>query len=129
MCDDETTWTADDVPPGPYLHGTRRTYEPGALLWTDAVNTYPGEEDDRQRCFATTSIDEALHWASQRAVSAGEVLNVYEVEMVEPEVDVNVHPHGSYGDITSVMSHTGRVVRLVRQVSPKEYRESMRQEK
>lgn len=112
-------WTADDVPSGPYFHGSRRAYEPGECLLTDVVNNLQGEEDDRRMCFATTSREQALDWAYQRGIRhGGDNLYVYEVEMIEPEVDVNMHRPEASDSITSVMSRCGRVIRLV-QVLPK----------
>jgi hypothetical protein len=113
------------VPTGPYFHGTRRVYKPGDLLLTDIVNNQPGEEDDRLMCFATTSEEDALRWAYQRGIEKGPVLYVYEVEMADPQVDVNMYSPRApvYEDelVTSVMSHEGRVVSVVREVPVAEY--------
>ena len=113
------------VPPGPYFHGTRRLYKPHELLLTDVVNNQPGEEDDRLMCFATTSEDDALGRAYQRGIDKGSILYVYEVEMADPEIDVNMYPpRGPVDDsehVTSVMSHQGRVMRVVREVPVVEY--------
>jgi len=120
--DPDRKWTAEDVPPGPYYHGSRRVYEEGELLLTDVVCNIEGEEDDRQMCYATTSIDNALDWAYRRGLRhGGDVLYVYEVDMAEPEVDVNMHRPGVDEPITSVMSPQGRVVRVAHQVRVSEY--------
>src|SRR5690606_7191765 len=90
------------VPAGPYFHGTRLRYQPGDHLRVDVVNNMPGEEDDRLVCFATTSIDDALDWAYQRGIRwRGDVLYVYEVDLVDPEIDVNMHSRGAVEEITS----------------------------
>jgi hypothetical protein len=113
------------VPRGPYFHGTRRVYKPRDLLLTDVVNNQPGEEDDRPVCFATTSETDALRWAYQRGIEKGPILYVYEVEMTHPKVDVNMYPPGAPVDddelVTSVMSHEGRVVCVVREVPVTDY--------
>jgi len=101
-------WSADHVPPGPYLHGSRWAYQPGDLLPTDAVSNMEGEEYDRQRCYATTSLEQALDWAYRRGLRrGGRTLCVYEVEMLDPEVDINAHPPGVDQELTSVMSPAG----------------------
>jgi hypothetical protein len=62
-------------------------------------------------CFATTSQDDALDWAYRGGIRhGGDTLFVYEVEMENPQVDVNMHSPGSLEVITSVMSHRGLVV-------------------
>lgn len=113
------------IPEAPYFHGTRRHYESGDLLLTDVVNNQPGEEDDRLMCFATTSEDDALRWAYQRGINKGPVLYVYEVAMLDPQVDVNMYPQRAplLEDqvVTSVMSHEGTVLRLVRAVPLSDY--------
>lgn len=115
-------WTAADVPSGPYLHGTRLFYRRGDLLRVDVVNTYPGEEDHRLRCFATTSIADALDWAYRRGLRwGGDTLYVYEVDLVDPEVDVNMHQPGTSEELTSVMSPRGTVVRCVQKVAIADY--------
>ena len=115
-------WTQADVPPGPYYHGSRRIYAIGELLLTDVVSTMPGEEDDRQMCFAVTRIDHALDWAYRRGIRhGGETLLVYEVEMDEPQVDINMHRRGMEEPITSIMSSVGRVVGIERQVLVADY--------
>jgi hypothetical protein len=124
-------WTLDDLPVGPYLHGTRRRYEVGELLLTDIVSGAPGEEDDRQMCFATVSLDEALDWAYRRGIRhGGDTLYVYEIEMDDPQVDVNMHGHGDYTrgtgpSLTSVMSHRGRILRLAHEIPVAEYTKKM----
>ncbi|NYI99950.1 hypothetical protein HNR19_000649 [Nocardioides thalensis] len=118
----DRAWARDDVPAGPYLHGSRKRYEQGDHLLTDVVSTMPGEEDDRRMCFATVSLDEALDWAYRRGIRhGGDTLYVYEVEMEDPQVDVNAHPLGSEGPVTSVMSPRGRVVRVAHEVPVTEY--------
>lgn len=104
------SWTAADVPSGPYFHGSRLVYEVGECLRTDIVS----DEDLRRVCFATTSLDDALDWACRRGIRhGGDFLLVYEVAMDEPEVDVNMHQPGSDETITSVMSARGVVIALV----------------
>jgi hypothetical protein len=117
-------WTTHDVPPPPYYHGSRRTYAPGDLLVTDVVNNRPGEEDDRMVCFACIDIEVALDWAYSRGIGKGSVLHVYEIDMLDPEVDVNVHNRADYGSghsITSVMSTQGTVRRVVRTVTLEDF--------
>lgn len=115
-------WTRDDVPPAPYYHGSRRVYEFGEWLLTDVVNNIENEEDERRMCFATTSREDALRWAYQRGIRhGGDWLYVYEDEMIEPEVDVNMHRPGSDEPITSVMSRRGRVHRIVQVVRKRDY--------
>ena len=110
------------MPPGPYLHGSRRFYEVGECLITGVVNNIEGEEDDRQMCFATTSMDEALDWAYRRGIRhGGRTLYVYEIEMADPQVDVNAHPPGTDGPITSVMSPCGRVLAVANEVALEDY--------
>jgi hypothetical protein len=110
------TWTAADVPPGPYFHGSRFELQPGVALRTDEVDNNPGIEDDRQRCWATTSWDSALQWALQRKYWMSDTLYIYEVELDDPEVDVNIHRVRINGEaIDSVMAPSGRVIRLVHQ--------------
>jgi hypothetical protein len=119
---DATCWAADVAPGGPYDYGTRRLYAPGERLLTDVVSNIEGEEDDRQMCFATTCLEHALHWAYQRGIChGGDTLYVYEVEMSDPEVDVNMHRAGTLEPITSAMSARGRVIRLVRRVPEAEH--------
>ena len=56
-------------------------------------------------CFATTIFDHALHWAYQRGLShGGDMLYVYEVELDEPQADINYVSLGADGLPTSVMS-------------------------
>lgn len=69
-------------------------------------------------CWATTSLEDALDWACRRGIRfGGETLYVYEVDMVDPEVDTNMHRPGSEGPISSVMSMHG-IVRAVRCAIP-----------
>lgn len=103
-------WTADDVPRGPYFHGTRHRIEIGDALKVGTINPKGG--DNRCVTWATTDYERALYWARKRNTSADSTLYVYEVELDDPEVDVNVH-HGTREAITSVMAASGRVVRLV----------------
>ncbi len=115
-------WSVDDVPRGPYLHGSRRLYQPDDFLPTDVISNIEGEEDDRQVCFATTCLKDALDWAYRRGIRhGGDMLYVYEVEMVDPQVDVNMHPPGSSEPVRSVMSSRGRVSRLVHEVAVADY--------
>lgn len=75
-----------------------------------------GAEDNRLRCFATTSERSAFSWAARRSVDRGDLLFVYEVEVFDPEVDVNMH--GKMGgvrlddEINSVMAQRAVVVRI-----------------
>lgn len=110
-------WTPADVPPGPYYHGSRRKYAPGDLLRTDIVNNQPGEEDLRQMCWACLDEEVALDWAYRRGYGRNKVLYAYEVDLLHPEVDVNMHPHGTDNEIVSVMSPVGRVIRIAREVA------------
>ena len=120
--DPDRLWTRADVPPGPYLHGSRREYDVDELLLTDVVCNIEGEEDDRQMCFATISMEAALDWAYRRGIRhGGDMLYVYEVEMEDPQVDINMHAQGVDQAITSVMSPRGRVVRLAHQVAKADY--------
>lgn len=69
-------------------------------------------------CFATTSQDAALDWACRRGIRhGGDVLFVYEVQLEHPQVDVNMHGAGSLEAITSVMSPTGIVVGLAKELA------------
>jgi hypothetical protein len=72
--------------------------------------------------FATTSREQALDWAYRRGIRhGGDYLFVYEVEMAEPEVDINMHRPGSDEPITSVMSPCGKVIRVVEAVPKAEF--------
>jgi hypothetical protein len=118
------SWTSCDVPPPPYYHGSRRVYALGDLLVTDVVNNQPGEEDERQMCFACIDIEIALDWAYSRGIGKGPTLYVYEIDMLDPQVDVNVHSRADYGSgdaITSVMSTRGTVREVVRIVTLKDF--------
>lgn len=82
----------------------------------------PLVRDTRLVCFATTSLDDALDWAYRRGLRwGGRTLFVYEVSLVDPEVDVNMHRPGAVEELTSVMSPEGTVVRLTRQVEVADY--------
>ncbi len=73
-------------------------------------------------CFATTSRDQALDWAYGRGIRhGGDRLYVYEIEMTEPEVDVNMHRPEAEGPITSVMSRCGRVIRVIQVLAKSDY--------
>lgn len=117
MPEEPRTWTDEDVPSPPYFHGTRTRYEVGDLLHTSPVDPNPGMEDLRERCFATVSPEEAFGWGVRRERRRGSLVYVYEVELVDPEVDVNVHGVSGFGAVTSVMSSQGRVVACVRQTA------------
>lgn len=120
--DPERRWTTADVPSGPYFHGSRKEYGIGDLLLTDVVNNQLGEEDDRLMCFASTSIEIALRWAHTRGVRhGGDSLFVYEVELIDPEVDVNAHRPGVEQPISSVMSPCGQVLRLAHSIPVSQY--------
>jgi hypothetical protein len=98
-------------------------YQPGDQLRVDVVNNMPGEEDDRLMCFATTSLEDALKWAYRRGLRwGGDMLYVYEVDLVDPEVDVNMHrPEVLQEPTSSVMSPKGSVVRLAHQLAVADY--------
>ena len=107
MCESDSTDIVG-IPPGPYFHGSRLRYQPGDLLRVDVVNNIEGEQDDGLMCFAIVSPAVALQWAYQRGfVHGGGDLFVYEVELTDPEVDVNMHGQGSCRPIESVMSPRG----------------------
>lgn len=69
-------------------------------------------------CFATTDEHAAMQWAYQRARHLGPVMFVYEVDLVDPMVDVNMHSDCCWlaadETVTSVMAESGRVTRIVR---------------
>lgn len=90
------------VPPGPYFHGTRCDLEVGTELALGTV-------DDRLVVWATTDYARAAFWGNQRNIKAGPTVHVYEVELDDPEVDVNVRL-GPGEAVTSVMARAGRVV-------------------
>jgi hypothetical protein len=83
----------------------------GAVLITDEVS--PANGDLRRRAFATTDQAAALQGARQRQRHVGDTLSVYEVEVVEPEVDVNLHRRGMPAEVPSVMAEVMRVLRVV----------------
>jgi hypothetical protein len=120
--DPDRKWTADDVPAGPYFHGSRKLYKVGEYLLTDIVSERQDQEDRRQMCFATTSEEEALGQAYQRGVRhGGETLYVFEIALLDPEVDVNMHPPGLDHEVTCVMSPRGEVIRIAREVALEDY--------
>jgi hypothetical protein len=123
--DPDREWTPEDVPPPPYFHGTLR-YDVGDELRTDVVNNIEGEEDGRLMCFATTSADAALQWAYSRGIRfRTPTLYVYEVEMFDPRVDVNMHRPGIDQEITSVMAPRGRVIGLVTEIAVADYPDAL----
>lgn len=111
-------WTLGDVPAGPYFHGTRTDYEVGARLHLDEVNPADPEserQDTRQMCFATTCFRSALQWAHQRRIRSGggPVLRVYEVDLLDPEVDTNAEGWWKRdGGARSVMAPSGVIAYL-----------------
>lgn len=105
-------FTADDVPPGPYFHGTRCVLADGTPLRPRTVD--PSAGDERNMVWATTDPDAALGWARRRYPSMGDMLYVYEVELIDAEVDTNHHRDWETGAVTSVMAPSGIVVRLLR---------------
>jgi len=105
------------APQGPYFHGTRAVLQVGEALTTGCVSY----DDSRQMCWATTSVDLAFFWAYQRETHVGEVLYVYEVELELVLVDPNVPRSDDAGEIDSVMSPSGRVVRLIEQMHESEH--------
>ena len=76
-------------------------------------------------CFATIDEDAALQWAYQRSRHRGPVMFVYEVDLVGPMVDVNVHNDCCWiaaGEtVTSVMAESGSVRRIVRSMHEDEW--------
>jgi hypothetical protein len=46
---------------------------------------------------------------------------VYEVDLVDPEVDANMHRHGVLQELRWVMSPEGTVVRLAHQLAVADY--------
>ncbi|GAA1150736.1 hypothetical protein [Nocardioides aquiterrae] len=104
-------FTSDDVPPGPYFHGTRRSLAVGTALRPDTVN--PSDGDDRRMVWATTDPKAALEWARLRYPLSGDTLFVYEVDLVDPEVDTNHHRDWETGPFVSVMAPAGTVTSLV----------------
>ncbi|WP_110208584.1 hypothetical protein [Nocardioides daejeonensis] len=135
-------WTSDDVPPGPYFHGTRFEIQPGepfylsrprsidALYDFGLVNNQDGERDDRVMFWATTDIAAALDWAYRKGRFALDNpgsftrLYVWQVELDDPEVDVNMHNRWNTepDEITNVMARAGRFQRLVKDIPVSEYR-------
>lgn len=112
MANSPRPWNANDVPDPPFLHGTSTPYAIGEYLRTETVREDPDPEynDLREMCFATTSRDQALDWACRTNLEDEnrDTLFVYVVELLEPEVDTNVHGlmrySGHHEEITSVMS-------------------------
>lgn len=106
------SWTADDVPPPPYFHGSSWKREVGDELPTYAV--MPAEEragyvDARQRAFADTDPEVALGWACRNGQHDPhrDTLYVYRVDLTEPEVNPNVHSPWrgpDSGEVHSVMA-------------------------
>lgn len=111
-------WTLDDVPPGPYYHGTRTEYEVGAQFHVDEVNPADPDlerQDDRRMCFATTCFRSALQWAYQRRSRSGggATLHVYEVDLPMPEVDTNAEGWWRRdAAVRSVMAPDGVITRV-----------------
>ncbi len=118
MRPDPQRWTLDDVPAGPYFHGTRTKYEVGGLLHVDQVNPADPDlerRDDREVCFGTTCFRSALQWAYQRRSRSGggARLWVYEVDLTSPEVDTNAEGWWRHGSqVRSVMATRGVVAQL-----------------
>ena len=92
------------VPPGPSSHGTRCDLEVGTELALGTV-------DDRRMVWATTDYERAVLWGNKRNIKAGHTVHVFEVELDDPEVDVNVRL-GPGEPVTSVMARERRVVRV-----------------
>jgi len=111
-------WTLDDVPAGPYFHGSRTDYEEGAPLHVDEVNPEdpdPERQDTREMCFATTCFRSALQWAHQRRANSngGRTLRVYEVHLLDPEIDTNAEGWWRQeGGAHSVMAPSGVIANL-----------------
>jgi hypothetical protein len=113
-------WTPEDVPAGPYYHGSSWAYDEGQTIPTDVVHPeadHTGAVDDRQMSWATTSEEMAFAYACGNGLHLAEreTLYVYEVEMTDPEVDINVH--GSFcwveGQVLhSLMAPEVRVARI-----------------
>jgi hypothetical protein len=132
-------WTADDVPPGPYFHGTRFEVRPGdpfdlsvpSSVLDDVEWGLVGDPDqggdDRRMFWATTSPEEAMGWAFQsngiRLRGLGlDRLYVWEVELDDPEVDANYHTNRvGRLPLTSVRASSGRFVRLHDQLAADEF--------
>jgi hypothetical protein len=128
-------WTAVDVPPGPYFHGTRFAIEPGAAFdltvpravdpdyeW-GLVSDPENDGDSRRMFWATTDLEAALGWAYQKGVRLGyDRLYVWEVELDGPEVDTNMHQNRWNLPVTSVMAPTGRFVRVAQEVALADYK-------
>jgi len=141
--DRDAPWTDADVPPGPYFHGTMFVIEPGAEFDVSVptqvdptgewgfVNNQEGSEDYRLRFWATTDPDLALHAGARyewRLEGVSDRIYVWEVELDEPEVDVNLHSRWNTepGQVTSVMAPSGRFVRIFREMSLSDYHEAQR---
>lgn len=140
-----SSWTAADVPPGPYFHGTMFPIKPGDPFdltvprayapdndW-GVVNNQEYQEDPRTMFWGTTDQEAALQWGTRyqmRLEGRLDRVYVWEVHLEAPEVDVNAH--GSARglrdeDITSVMAASGRFVRLVQEMSLTEFRQWARE--
>lgn len=114
MRDDGSGWTAEDVPDGPYFHGSRAELLPGEALVVSAAADLPGSERGRRRCWATTSWEAALQYARSRNQPTSGTLYIYEVDLDGAEVDTDIYRSPCRpGEVASVMAPSGRVVRLV----------------
>jgi len=141
----DSPWTAADVPPGPYFHGTMFLIEPGdrfdltvpRLYVPDndwgVVNNQDNQEDPRTMFWGTTDREAALRWGTRyqmRLEGQLERVYVWEIHLEDPEVDVNAH--GSARglrdeDVTSAMARSGRFERLVQEMLLAEYRQFERE--
>jgi hypothetical protein len=132
-------WTVEEVPPGPYFHGTLFRIEEGAEFdlatpsahfpdhdW-GVVNNQEHEPDDRTMFWATTDLPAAREWGARYRLRLGDRFDriyVWHVELDNPEVDINQHNRWNTqpSDVTCVMATSGRFLRLVETVSLVEHR-------
>lgn len=96
------------------------------------VNNQWELEDCRTMFWATTDPEQALAWSGRYRWRLGPTFDrvfVWEVDLDDPEVDVNVHDPARRcpGEtVTSVMAASGRFVRLVQQMTLAEYKRWLR---
>jgi hypothetical protein len=136
-----SSWTAADVPPGPYFHGTMFPIKPEGQFdltvprsyapendW-GVVNNQEGQADPGTMFWATTDEEAALRWGARyqmRFEGRLDRVYVWEVDLEDPKVDVNAHDsaRGLRGEaVTNVMAASGRFLRLVQEMSLAEYRQ------
>lgn len=109
-------FSAKDVPPGPYFHGTRATLYTGTVLRAGVV--HPGV-DPREMVWATTDVADALLWAGRGLTPRGTALYVYEVTLTDPEVDTNATKEWETPPFRRVMAPHGVVLGLVQRAFAK----------